>query len=149
LNTLECGIVFRSIGYRGSVIPGVPFEHRRGVFPNAEGRILEADAPMRGMYAVGWIKRGPSGTIGVNRADSIATITALLADKETLLKKPQTNLAQLSGVLDSLGIRPVPYSGWLSIDAQEVGNGRLRGKPREKFTRIPELLTIADAAALS
>lgn len=104
---------------------------------------------MRGMYAVGWIKRGPSGTIGVNRADSIATITALLADKETLLKKPQTNLAQLSGVLDSLGIRPVPYSGWLSIDAQEVGNGRLRGKPREKFTRIPELLTIADAAALS
>jgi ferredoxin/flavodoxin---NADP+ reductase len=142
---LECGIVFRSIGYRGSPIEGVPFDPHRGVFPNVEGRICDGYSVQRGLYAVGWIKRGPSGTIGVNRADSYATVTSLLADKAHLTETAKPDSGLVTDFLNARSCRPVSYDDWLRIDEAETDIGRSRGKPREKFTRIAEMLAVADS----
>ncbi|KJC48726.1 hypothetical protein UP09_08285 [Bradyrhizobium sp. LTSP885] len=144
---LECGIVFRSIGYRGSPIEGVPFDPHRGIFPNVEGRICDGYSVQRGLYAVGWIKRGPSGTIGVNRADSCATVASLLADKAHLAALEKPHSRNLQYLLNERGCRPVSYDEWLRIDTAEIDAGRARGKPREKFTRIENLLSAAGIAS--
>src|SRR6202050_1736996 len=80
--TIPAGLVFRAIGYRGLPLPGVPFDRRRGVIPNDGGRVLDGagGAPVRGEYAVGWIKRGPSGVIGTNKKDAQETVDAIFAD---------------------------------------------------------------------
>jgi ferredoxin--NADP+ reductase len=140
---LECGIVFRSIGYRGSPIESVPFDPHRGIIPNVEGRVCDGSALVRGLYAVGWIKRGPSGTIGVNRADSYSTVASLLADKAHLAALAKPHSRKLQDLLNERGCRPVSYDQWLRIDAAEIDVGRSRGKPREKFTRIADLLSVA------
>ncbi|MBM3290848.1 MAG: NADP oxidoreductase, partial [Candidatus Hydrogenedentes bacterium] len=64
---LACGLVFRSVGYRGIAVPGVPFDEKRGTMPNAAGRVIDGAHPVPGLYAAGWIKRGPSGVIGTNK----------------------------------------------------------------------------------
>ena len=144
VTALNCGIIFRSVGYRGSALEGVPFDFQRGIFPNLDGRICAADVPIPGLYATGWIKRGPSGTIGVNRADSVATVAALLADRLHLIEAKPRSPDELTELLRSRGARPISYEGWLRIDAAETQRGRPRGKPREKFTRLPELVSVAE-----
>jgi ferredoxin--NADP+ reductase len=135
---LPCGLVFRSIGYRGAALPGVPFDARRGVFPSRDGRLLDGEErPIAGLYATGWIKRGPTGIIGTNRADSIATVASLLADMEGF-HVPEA--PGLDALLATRGVRAVSYPDWLAIDAAEVQRGRPKGKPREKFTRVGEML---------
>ncbi len=144
--TLDCGLLFRSIGYSGVAIPGVPFDAKRGVIPNREGRVLDADgAELPGLYAAGWIKRGPSGIIGTNRADSVATVKSLLADLQRLSPEPKAGADGLATLLASRGVRTVSFDDWLRIDAREVARGQPRGKPREKFTRITEMLNCLDA----
>jgi len=81
---LDTGILFRSIGYRGVPMPGVPFHESWGTFPNQDGRITENDKVVPQLYTAGWIKRGPTGIIGTNRADSVATVKSLLEDINTL-----------------------------------------------------------------
>ncbi len=144
--TLDCGLLFRSIGYSGVAIPGVPFDAKRGVIPNREGRVLDPDgAELPGLYAAGWIKRGPSGIIGTNRADSVATVKSLLADLQRLSPEPKAGAEGLATLLASRGVRTVSFDDWLRIDAREVARGQPRGKPREKFTRITEMLNCLDA----
>lgn len=141
---IDAGILFRSIGYRGISIPGVPFDERRGIFPNSEGRIIdEQGAPVPQLYTAGWIKRGPTGIIGTNRADSVATVESLLADIDKLVtgihKKGCDGIYEL---LDARGIRHISYSDWQKIDHLEIERGRAKGKPREKFTSIQEFLDV-------
>ena len=145
--TMGCGLFFRSVGYRGVKIPGVPFEARRGVFPNAAGRIVEDGAPVPGLYAAGWIKRGPSGVIGTNKPDSVETVRKLLEDLPALPGCETPDTAPLCGLLASRNVRVVSYADWQRIDAAEVARGRPHGKPREKFTTIEEMLTVLDAQA--
>lgn len=139
---LECGLLFRSIGYRGVPIPGVPFDDKRGVFANRDGRVLEADRPVPGLYVTGWIKRGPSGIIGTNRADSLATVKALLDDLPQLAAANKAGAAGLHALLAKRGVRVVDYNDWLTIDRAEIERGQAKGKPREKFTRRDEMLAI-------
>jgi ferredoxin--NADP+ reductase len=142
-----CGLLFRSIGYKGVAIPGVPFDPGRGVFPTREGRIVDAaGVPIPGLYAAGWIKRGPTGIIGTNRADGVATVNALLADfggdGADLAPKPGAEgLPSLNG---GRGPRVVSYADWLVIDRAEVARGAPKGKPREKFTSTAEMLALVD-----
>jgi len=144
--TLDCGLLFRSIGYSGVAIPGVPFDAKRGVIPNREGRVLDTDgAQLPGLYAAGWIKRGPSGIIGTNRADSVATVKSLLADLQRLSPEPKAGAEGLATLRASRGVRTVSFDDWLRIDSREVARGQPRGKPREKFTRITEMLNCLDA----
>ncbi|MCV7623375.1 pyridine nucleotide-disulfide oxidoreductase, partial [Micrococcus luteus] len=77
--------IYRAVGYFGSPVEGVEFDEVRGVIPNAEGRVLDADgAPVPGLYASGWIKRGPVGLIGHTKGDSLETITHLIEDEPGL-----------------------------------------------------------------
>jgi ferredoxin--NADP+ reductase len=141
----ECGILFRSIGYRGVPIPGVPFDEKRGVIPNAEGRVVNGDNPVPQLYVAGWIKRGPTGIIGTNRADSVATVHSLLDDVEALTSLGQKSGAEeASRLLQERGIRCVSFPDWEKIDRNEIERGQPKGKPREKYTRIQEMLELLD-----
>lgn len=137
--TLDCDLVFRSIGYRGRPVPGVPFDDRRGVIPNEAGRV--AGSP--GIYVAGWIKRGPSGIIGTNRADAVATVQSLLADLDGFDPAPKPGAAGLFGHPGRDAPSLVDYAGWLRIDAEEQRRGVAANKPREKFTHVDQMLACA------
>jgi ferredoxin--NADP+ reductase len=139
---LNCGLLFRSIGYRGMPLPGVPFEPARGVFPSTAGRI----DGMHGVYATGWIKRGPSGIIGTNRADAVATVQSLLADLPHLDSRPKSGAAGLSATLARLNSQVLSYGDWRRIDAEEQRRGAVVGKPREKIPRVSDMLAVAATA---
>ena len=144
---IPCGLVFRSVGYYGVPVPGVPFDTAAGVVPNKAGRVVEGDGPVPGMYVSGWIKRGPSGVIGTNKPDSLETVEGLLADRHALSPCPIRDSRQLLERLRSTGIRVVTFPEWGRIDAAEVARGKEAGKPREKFTRIAEMLDLLDSGS--
>ncbi|MDJ0958987.1 MAG: FAD-dependent oxidoreductase [Arenicellales bacterium] len=142
---LNTGLVFRSIGYHGIPITGLPFNARRGIIPNEVGRVLdEHHHVVPGMYTAGWIKRGPVGLIGNNRADATETVNALLSDvdKSDLEIKPGGQA--LLPLLAERGVRIVDYTDWEKIDAVEIERGKTREKPREKFTRVEDMLAALD-----
>jgi ferredoxin--NADP+ reductase len=137
--TIPCGLVLRSVGYRGVALPGVPFDHAHGVIPNLDGRVLGADCePLRGIYCAGWIKRGPSGVIGTNKKDAAETAAHVLEDAGAgRLAAGQGDLAE---VLDARGIPYVDYEGWQAIDRHEQSLGAPHGRPRTKLASWDELL---------
>jgi NADPH-dependent glutamate synthase beta subunit-like oxidoreductase len=143
---LACGVLFRSIGYRGIPIAGVPFDQRRGVFSNKDGRIVEGERIVPGLYTAGWIKRGPTGIIGTNREDSVATVNSLLADLASLEGAAKPGADGLMAILQGRGVRVVSYADWQQIDAAEVKRGAAINKPREKFTRVEEMLAVLTAS---
>jgi len=142
---LPCGLVFRSIGYRGVPIPGVPFDERWGGIPNINGRVTENDIPLQGLYAVGWIKRGPSGIIGTNKPDSLETVKLLLEDAANLVPCETPSTEAVLDMLKARGVRVVTLDDWLKIDAAEIAAGEAVGKPRERFTRVSEMLGVLEA----
>ncbi len=137
----KCGILFRSIGYNGIPIEGVPFDEKEGIFPNDKGRLLDNGSVVNGVYVTGWIKRGPSGIIGTNKPDSVETVNCLLEDIEKIDGEKPGN-SGIMKILSEKQIRSVNYDGWKKIDEAEVKRGEPKGKPREKFTRIEEMLDI-------
>ena len=141
---ISCGLVFRSIGYRSGAIEGAPFEPQRGVVPNDRGRVLEGGQHVPGLYVTGWQKRGPSGIIGTNRADSVETVENLLSDFAASSGPPRPGVTGLRDLLEGRDVRIVDIEGWQRIDAAETERGRPRGKPREKFTRIDEMLSVLE-----
>ena len=134
--TLECGLVFRSVGYRGVALPGVPFDERSGTIPNEGGRV----AP--GVYVAGWIKRGPTGVIGTNKKDATETVELLLAD---LTQPKGASADDVDALLDERGVRRVVYAGWLSIDQVEQAAGAKLGRHRVKLCTWDELLAAGAA----
>ncbi|HSX21314.1 MAG TPA: NADP oxidoreductase, partial [Gaiellaceae bacterium] len=130
--TIECGLVFRSVGYRGVALPGVVFDEARGTIPNEGGRV----AP--GVYVAGWIKRGPTGVIGTNKKDASETVELLLAD---LIQPKGVSADDVDALLDERDVRRVVYAGWLAIDQVELAAGAARGRPRVKLCTWEELLT--------
>jgi ferredoxin/flavodoxin---NADP+ reductase len=143
--TLPSGLVFRSIGYHGIPLPGVPFDERSGTIPNDGGRILDSDgAPLPGAYVAGWIKRGPTGVIGTNKKDATETIARLLEDAESgRLERSDAGADAIVEVLEERGAEPVVYAGWEAIDALERSRGEPHGRPRVKLCSWDELLAAA------
>ncbi len=141
---IPCGLFFRSVGYRGVPIPGVPFDERRGVFPNRNGRILGNGGPVPRLYATGWIKRGPSGIIGTNKPDSVETVEALRADMAETppCEAPDTSLVH--ELLASRGVRVVSFADWQKIATAEIARGAKAEKPLEKFVSVEEMLSVLD-----
>ena len=140
---IECGIVFRSVGYRGIPLPGVPFDEGSCTVPNDGGRVRDATgAAVPGAYCAGWIKRGPSGVIGTNRADSLETVDSILKDLLQAALKPANGLAAILPAIRARAGKFVTYADWLNIDTSEIARGKIAGKPREKFTRIGEMLSL-------
>jgi ferredoxin--NADP+ reductase len=143
--TLPAGLIFRSVGYKGVPIPGVPFDQRAGIIPNVEGRALVAPGALEmlaGVYTVGWIKRGPSGVIGTNKPDSAETADHLLEDVASgaITVRPRGSRTAVDQLLQSRGVQVVSFADWKKLDELEQAAGKARGAPREKFTRIPDML---------
>lgn len=143
LEQIDCGLLLRSVGYRGVAITGVPFDRCCGVIPSRDGRVVDGHASIRGLYVAGWIKRGPTGVIGTNREDSVLTVNAMLADLDLLDRLPDRSDCPVDALLRHRGVRVVGYADWQTISAAEVERGRAAGKPREKFTRLEEMLDVA------
>lgn len=139
---LPVGLVFRSVGYKGVPVPGLPFDERAGIIPNEKGRALDADGrPIPGLYVSGWIKRGPTGVIGTNKPDAAETVEALLEDAKAGLLPPRSqDREHLDALLVSRGVRPVSWQDWQRLDHLEHEHGKPRRAPREKFTRVEEML---------
>lgn len=142
-----CGLLFASIGYRAMPMPGVPFDTRRGIIPNDEGRVLADGAPTPGLYTAGWVKRGPSGLIGTNKPDSAATVQKILEDLPRLTPCEEPAPDAMPAWLAARGIRAVSFAEWLKIDAVEIERGKPRQKPREKLAKVSQMLEIAGGAA--
>ncbi len=140
---LKCDILFRSVGYRGVPIPGVPFDEKKGIFPNANGRIINDGKTVGGLYAAGWIKRGPSGVIGTNKADSAETVKNLLADMPQLKACEVPESKAVRALIEERKIQVIDFNSWKKIDAAEISRGQKSGKLREKFVTIEEMLQAA------
>jgi ferredoxin--NADP+ reductase len=148
IEELPCGIVFRSIGYRGIPLEGLPFDEAAGTIPHDGGRILDSGgAPLRGDYVVGWIKRGPTGIIGTNKRDSQETVDTLLADFDAgkLNEPTEPSREALEALLAERAPEHVTYEGWEAIDRAEQDAGEPHGRPRVKLTTKEELLGAARA----
>jgi ferredoxin--NADP+ reductase len=140
---IPCGIVFRSVGYRGVSLPGVPFADGAGTIPNDGGRVLDEEgSPIPGLYCAGWIKRGPSGVIGTNKKDATDTIELVLEDARAgrIGGRGEGSIDEL---LAARGVEVVLYSGWEAIDAIERARGEAEGRPRVKLVSWDELLDVA------
>jgi ferredoxin--NADP+ reductase len=141
--TLPVGLVFRSVGYRGVPLPGVPFDSRGGVIMNESGRVLDPESkrPVLGEYAAGWIKRGPTGVIGTNKPDAAQTVACMMEDlaQGKTLAPEEPDAAERT--IRARQPRCFSYEDWLRLNELEVSRGRAAGRPRVKFTRVEDMQT--------
>ena len=136
--TLPVQMVLRSVGYRGVPLEGVPFDERRGVIPNTEGRVEGRP----GEYTAGWIKRGPSGVVGTNRKDATDTVALLVADAQAgaLPTPAQPGREAVDALLAGKGVDVYTFGDWQALDAHELSEGQAQGRPRHKVVHLSEML---------
>ena len=141
---LDVGLVFRSIGYRGVPLLGVPFHDSWGVIPNNGGRVIDPQTkePLLGQYTAGWIKRGPTGVIGTNKPDAAETVENMLTDaREGRSLNPANGSAEaVTKLLSDRQACVVSFADWKRLDEIELNRGKDQGRPRIKFTRIEDML---------
>jgi ferredoxin/flavodoxin---NADP+ reductase len=148
--TIPCGIVFRSVGYRGTPIEALPFDEGSCTVPNEGGRVLDGDGvPLTGVYCAGWIKRGPSGVIGTNKKDATETIQHVVEDAAAGKLGHGLPADEVDELLAERGVRLVTQAGWESIDHTERSAGEPHGRPRVKLREWDALLTAAGLDAAS
>jgi ferredoxin--NADP+ reductase len=146
--TLPVGLVFRSVGYRGRPLADVPFDERRGVVANVEGRVIEepgGTAPVPGLYAAGWIKRGPQGVIGTNKSCATDTVRQLLADVDAgAVPDVDPGMSSVDALLRERGVVVTDWADWQRLDAEEKRRGEASGRPRVKITDVGEMLAVIE-----
>ena len=149
--TIPAGLIFRSVGYRGVPLQDVPFDEARHIIPNDRGRVIDpaTGQPMPGEYAGGWIKRGPSGVIGTNKADSVETATCMLEDvRNGTLLRPETPTAEAAErMIRSHCPDYFSYEDWMRLDELEIARGQKAGRPRIKFTSAEAMRAALNGAA--
>jgi adrenodoxin-NADP+ reductase len=167
--TLEASLAFRSVGYKSTALPGlsdlgVPFDSKFGIIPNdAYGRIITPSAGpgnltaghVHGLYCAGWVKRGPTGVIAstMNDAFSSADIIAqdwqagvpFLNDLQGVSESTGLGWDGVKEEVVSKGVRPLSWADWRKIDEAEKARGKEKGKEREKFPSVEEMLKVLDA----
>lgn len=136
----ELGAVYRAVGYHGSELPEVPYDAKRGVITNQSGRVTAADGSViPGLYANGWIKRGPVGLIGATKSDALETITALLEDLEAgaVPAAPERDEVAIVRLLEDRGVEYTTWDGWMALDEHEKSLGAAAvdadGEPRARI----------------
>ncbi|WP_329378775.1 FAD-dependent oxidoreductase [Streptomyces sp. NBC_01716] len=141
---LKAGMVVTSVGHHSTRVGTLPFDEDLGRVPHDAGRVLGPDGrAVDGHYVAGWLKRGPSGVVGTNRACAAETVVGVLADLAS--RSPRgAGPEEVDRVLAARGIRPVTYDGWLSIDSAELNRGRALGRVR---TKIPDWETLRHLGA--
>jgi len=145
--TLDVGLVVRAVGYTGEPIAGLPFDAATGTVPNVAGRVVDADgAPVPGQYVTGWIRRGPTGVIGTNKHDAVEVAASVLADLPALRPPVHPDPDDLARVLAEHGVRPVDWTSWLRLDAEEIRLGQARGAERVKVAELVDMLAAVHGA---
>ncbi|RMF88256.1 MAG: NADP oxidoreductase [Nitrospinota bacterium] len=141
---LPVGLVFRSVGYRGVSLPGVPFHEQWGVILNQKGRVIDAETsqPVVGEYCAGWIKRGPTGVIGTNKPDALETVQCMVEDLQrgAVLQPTYPEASTAEKLIQERQPLYFSFADWLRLDALEIEKGKAIGRPRLKFTRIEDML---------
>lgn len=140
---IEAGALFRSVGYRAVPLPGVPFDEKAGIIPNVEGRVTDGARIVPGAYAVGWIRRGPTGVIGTNKADAHAVAAHMVEDVLAATDHAPAKTG-IDALLSSRGVRVVGWLDWLVIDELEMARGRRLGKVRDKIETVDAMLSALD-----
>lgn len=142
--TLPVGLVFRSVGYRGVPVPGVPFNEDWAVILNEKGRVLDAASkrPRLGEYTGGWIKRGPTGVIGTNKPDAAETVACMVEDVALghILTPAEPSPESVERLVLARQPRCLTHADWQRLDAIETARGKEAGRPRVKFTRVEDML---------
>jgi ferredoxin--NADP+ reductase len=138
------GQLYRAVGYFGSPVKDVPFDKRHGVIPNHEGQVLAKDSNQRvpGVYATGWIKRGPVGLIGHTKSDAMETVQHLVNDQGAWWQPEDPSEAAIPALLEARGVKWTDLEGWHRLDQHEVALGapheraRVKVVPRDEMVRI-------------
>lgn len=142
--SVDVQAVYRAVGYFGSPLDGVPFDEKRGVIPNHEGQVLaDGDEILPGVYATGWIKRGPVGLIGHTKSDAMETISHLVNDQANWWSPAEPDEAAVVALLESRGIEYTDLDGWHRLDEHEIALGEPHGRARIKVVPRDEMVRIA------
>ncbi len=137
--------LYRAVGYFGSPLPGIPFDEHHGVIPNHEGQVLQLDSNERvpGVYATGWIKRGPVGLIGHTKSDAMETIRHLVTDQGTWWQPERPEESAIPALLDERGVRWTDLEGWHRLDAHEIALGAPHERARIKVVSRETMVAVS------
>ncbi|MCU1469447.1 MAG: pyridine nucleotide-disulfide oxidoreductase [Glaciihabitans sp.] len=142
--------VYRAVGYFGSPLDGIPFDERRGVIPNREGQVLDDyDRQVPGVYATGWIKRGPVGLIGHTKSDAMETIKHLVRDQANWWSPASPSEESVVELLESRGIEYTNLDGWHNLDEYEQSLGAPHGRVRIKVVPRDEMVRASNSPAVA
>lgn len=153
IRSVEVGAVYRAVGYFGSPLDGIPFDERRGVIPNHEGQVLRPDAShggqeneiLPGVYATGWIKRGPVGLIGHTKSDAMETIQHLVNDQASWWSPSSPSEESVVELLEERGVEYTTLDGWHALDQHEIALGEPEGRARIKVVPRDEMVRVSRA----
>lgn len=138
---IPCGIAFTSVGFRGALLKGLSVTEPKRTLTHKDSRLLDANSHVvKGLYAAGWIKRGPQGVIGTNRECAQNTVDRIVEDTSTLFQDNAEGKTALLKNLNTKNVRYVTFDDWKVIDKIEIEKGLALGKPREKFVTVEEML---------
>src|SRR5690606_15881468 len=137
--------LYRAIGYFGSPLPGVPFDKKHGVIPNREGQVLEAKSNQRvpGLYATGWIQRGPGGLIGHTKSDAMETVQHLINDQGSWWQPEDPSDEAIPALLAERGVVWTDLDGWHRLDEHEIALGAAQGRERVKLVPRDEMVRVS------
>lgn len=167
--SIDASVAFRSVGYKSTALPGlseigVPFDNKMGIIPNdIYGRIISPSlgpgeltaGHVHGLYCAGWVKRGPTGVIASTMEDAFTSADVIAHDWQSNApflnsgngEDKSTGLGW-DGIKEQAlqsGVRPLAWADWKKIDEAERARGKGKGKVREKFARVEEMLKVLDA----
>ena len=141
IREIEIGALYRAVGYFGSPLDGVPFDEKRGVIPNREGQVIDDDdQQVHGVYATGWIKRGPVGLIGHTKSDAMETIKHLINDQASWWTPASPEEDAIPALLASRGVEFTNLDGWHNLDQHEIALGEPAGRARIKVVARDEMV---------
>jgi ferredoxin/flavodoxin---NADP+ reductase len=138
--------IYRAVGYFGSPLDGIPFDDKRGVIPNREGQVIDdSGQPVHGVYATGWIKRGPVGLIGHTKSDAMETIRNVINDQANWWAPVQPSEDAVTAMLDERGIEYTNLDGWHKLDEHEIALGQPHDRARVKVVERDEMVRVSRA----
>ncbi|MFE4468858.1 FAD-dependent oxidoreductase [Leifsonia sp. NPDC056824] len=150
IRELEIQAIYRAVGYFGSPLPGIPFDKKHGVIPNHEGQVLRNrdNERMYGVYATGWIKRGPVGLIGHTKSDAMETIKHVINDQGNWWSPADPSEESVENLLRERGVEYTNLEGWHNLDTHEQALGAERGRARIKVVPREEMLRASNGTAV-
>ncbi len=145
LRTVPVQALYRAVGYFGSPLDGIPFDEKRGVIPNREGQVIDDnDEPVHGVYATGWIKRGPVGLIGHTKSDAMETIKHLMNGQASWWTPEHPEESAIVELLESRGVEYTNLDGWHNLDQHEIGLGASHERARIKVVDRDEMVAVSN-----